>query len=74
MNTRAVTPGQPALLSLMTKRADADEQGGGRTVCSGQPDELASTIAPLAISEIYFAPREVFPGLVWVLGASLLIC
>ncbi|MGV1793240.1 TCR/Tet family MFS transporter [Rhizobium sp. A37_96] len=64
--------GQPALLSLMTKRVDADEQGRLQGVL-GSLTSLASMIAPLAISEIYFASREVFPGLVWVLGASLLL-
>ncbi|NEI70831.1 MFS transporter [Rhizobium lusitanum] len=64
--------GQPALLSLMTKRVAADEQGRLQGVL-GSLTSLASMIAPLAISEIYFASREVFPGLVWVLGASLLL-
>lgn len=56
----------------MTKRVDADEQGRLQGVL-GSLTSLASMIAPLAISEIYFASREVFPGLVWVLGASLLL-
>ncbi len=63
--------GQPALLSLMTKRVEADEQGRLQGVL-GSLTSLASMIAPLAISEIYFASRSVFPGLVWVLGAVLL--
>jgi DHA1 family tetracycline resistance protein-like MFS transporter len=32
---------------------------------------LASIAGPLAISTIYFASRDVFPGLVWVLGAAV---
>ncbi len=63
--------GQPALLSLMTKGVEADEQGRLQGVL-GSLTSLASMIAPLAISEIYFASRSVFPGLVWVLGALLL--
>lgn len=66
--------GQPALLSLMTKRISTDEQGRLQGVLTSLTS-LASMIAPLAISEIYFASRHVFPGLVWVLGASFyLIC
>ncbi len=66
--------GQPALLSLMTKRVGPDEQGRLQGVLTSLTS-LASMIAPLAISEIYFASRHVFPGLVWVLGASLyLLC
>lgn len=54
----------------MTKRVGVGE----RDVCTVFLTSLtspASMIAPLAISEIYFASRHVFPGLVWVLGASL---
>lgn len=66
--------GQPALLSLMTKRVGPDEQGRLQGVLTSLTS-LASMIAPLAISEIYFASRHVFPGLIWVLGASLyLLC
>ncbi len=66
--------GQPALLSLMTKRVGPDKQGRLQGVLTSLTS-LASMIAPLAISEIYFASRQVFPGLVWVLGASLyLLC
>lgn len=66
--------GQPALLSLMTQRVGADEQGRLQGVLTSLTS-LASMIAPLAISEIYFASRHVFPGLVWVIGASLyLLC
>ncbi|MFS8047101.1 TCR/Tet family MFS transporter [Rhizobium sp. BR 314] len=62
--------GQPALLSMMTQRVGADEQGRLQGVL-GSLTSLASVIAPLAISEIYFASRSIFPGLVWVLGALL---
>lgn len=66
--------GQPALLSLMTKRVGADEQGRLQGVLTSLAS-LASMVAPLAISEIYFASRHVFPGLVWILGALLyLLC
>ncbi|AYG67926.1 MULTISPECIES: hypothetical protein [unclassified Rhizobium] len=52
----------------------ADEQGRLQGVLTSLTS-LASMVAPLAISEIYFASRHVFPGLVWVLGASLyLLC
>jgi len=62
--------GQPALLSLMTQRVSADDQGRLQGVLSSLTS-LASVIAPLAISEIYFASRTVFPGLIWILGAVL---
>lgn len=66
--------GQPALVSLMTQRVSADDQGRLQGVLSSLTS-LASVIAPLAISEIYFASRPVFPGLVWIVGASLyLVC
>jgi len=35
---------------------------------------MASTITPLAISEIYFASRHVSPGLVWMLSVSSYSC
>jgi len=62
--------GQPALLSMMTQRVGAEDQGRLQGVL-GSLTSLASVIAPLAISEIYFASRSVFPGLVWILGALL---
>lgn len=62
--------GQPALLSLMTQRVSADDQGRLQGVLSSVTS-LAPVIAPLAISEIYFASRSTFPGLVWILGAAL---
>ncbi|NLS01128.1 TCR/Tet family MFS transporter [Rhizobium sp. P38BS-XIX] len=66
--------GQPALVSLMTQRVSADDQGRLQGVLSSLTS-LASVIAPLAISEIYFASRPIFPGLVWIVGASLyLVC
>ncbi|MGG6894723.1 TCR/Tet family MFS transporter [Rhizobium sp. BR 315] len=66
--------GQPALLSLVTQRVSADDQGRLQGVL-GSLTSLASVIAPLAISEIYFASRSVFPGLIWILGALLyLVC
>lgn len=66
--------GQPALLSLMTQRVGADDQGRLQGVLSSLTS-LASVIAPLAISAIYFASRGAFPGLIWILGAALyLVC
>lgn len=62
--------GQPALLSMMTQRVGSEDQGRLQGVL-GSLTSLASVIAPLAISEIYFASRSVFPGLVWILGALL---
>ncbi|MGV1758874.1 TCR/Tet family MFS transporter [Rhizobium sp. A22-96] len=64
--------GQPALLSLMTQRVGADDQGRLQGVL-GSLTSLASIIAPLAVSEIYFASRYDFPGLIWILGALLYV-
>lgn len=36
---------------------------------------LANVIGPVAISTIYFMSRGSFPGLVWLIGASMyLLC
>ena len=62
--------GQPALQSLVSGQVGEDQQGRLQGVLASMAS-LASIIGPVAISQIYFASRGVFPGLVWVLGAAL---
>jgi DHA1 family tetracycline resistance protein-like MFS transporter len=64
--------GAPALQSLLTARVSQDEQGRLQGLLSSITS-LATIVGPLAISMVYFASREIFPGLVWVLGAALLL-
>ena len=64
--------GVPALQSLVTARVDGDHQGRAQGLLASMTS-LASIIGPLAISTIYFASRDFFPGLVWVLGATLYV-
>jgi DHA1 family tetracycline resistance protein-like MFS transporter len=64
--------GAPALQSLVTGRVDSDHQGRAQGLLASMTS-LASIIGPLAISTIYFASRDVFPGLVWVLGAGFYV-
>ncbi len=64
--------GAPALQSLVTGRVDNDHQGRAQGLLASMTS-LASIIGPPAISTIYFASRDVFPGLVWVLGAGFYV-
>ena len=66
--------GGPALQSLLSARAGEDHQGRLQGVLASTTG-VSSVIAPLLISQVYFASRGVFPGLVWVGGAALyLLC
>lgn len=62
--------GQPALQSLVSGQVGEDQQGRLQGVMASMAS-LASIVGPVAISQIYFASRGAFPGLVWVLGAAL---
>ena len=64
--------GFPALQSLLTRQADAQNQGRLQGVLASLLS-LTSIVGPLAISALYFASRARFPGLVWVAAASLYI-
>ena len=64
--------GFPALQSLLTRQADAQNQGRLQGVLASLLS-LTSIVGPLAISTLYFASRARFPGLVWVAAASLYI-
>lgn len=66
--------GQPSIQSLLSAQVGEDQQGRLQGVLASAAS-LASVIAPVIISQIYFASRGVFPGLVWTLGAALgLVC
>jgi DHA1 family tetracycline resistance protein-like MFS transporter len=62
--------GPPALQSLLSRDTDAAHQGRLQGVVTSIA-ALASIIAPLAVTNLYFATKAVFPGLVWIVGAAL---
>ena len=64
--------GFPALQSMLTRQADAQNQGRLQGVLASLLS-LTSIVGPLAISTLYFATRNRFPGLVWVAAAGLYI-
>jgi MFS transporter, DHA1 family, tetracycline resistance protein len=66
--------GQPSIQSLLSAQVDEGQQGRLQGVLASVAS-LASVIGPVIISQVYFASRGVFPGLVWTLGAALgLMC
>jgi DHA1 family tetracycline resistance protein-like MFS transporter len=62
--------GFPALQSLLTRQASAQNQGRLQGVLASLLS-LTSIVGPLAISAIYFASRSRFPGLVWLSAAAM---
>jgi DHA1 family tetracycline resistance protein-like MFS transporter len=64
--------GFPALQSLLTRQADAHNQGRLQGVLASLLS-LTSIVGPLAISAVYFASRDRFPGLVWVGAAAMYV-
>jgi DHA1 family tetracycline resistance protein-like MFS transporter len=66
--------GGPALQSLLSSRVGEAHQGRLQGVLASLGG-VSSVIAPLLISQVYFASRGLFPGLVWLAGAALyLLC
>jgi len=66
--------GMPALQSMVSGSVGPEQQGKLQGVLASSAS-LASVIGPVGISAIYFATRGTFPGLVWLIGASLyLLC
>ena len=66
--------GAPALQALLSGRVGPDQQGKLQGVLASTAS-LANVFGPVAISTIYFMSRGSFPGLVWLIGASLyLLC
>ncbi|TPN60314.1 TCR/Tet family MFS transporter [Mesorhizobium sp. B1-1-4] len=64
--------GAPALQSLLTSRVAADHQGRLQGVLTSMTS-LVSVLGPLVIAMLYFRTRMVFPGMVWVAGATLYV-
>ncbi len=62
--------GLPALQSLLAQRVDAQNQGKLQGVLASLLS-LTSIVGPVVISDVYFATRTTFPGLVWLAGAAL---
>jgi DHA1 family tetracycline resistance protein-like MFS transporter len=62
--------GFPALQSLLTRQADAQNQGRLQGVLASLLS-LTSIVGPLVISAVYFASRNRFPGLVWIAAAAM---
>jgi MFS transporter, DHA1 family, tetracycline resistance protein len=62
--------GLPALQSLLAKQVDAQNQGKLQGVLASLLS-LTSIVGPVVISDVYFATRATFPGLVWLAGAAL---
>jgi len=62
--------GMPALQSLATQQAAADEQGGLQGVLASVVS-LASIFGPLFFSVLYFAARKTWPGRIWLVGIGV---
>jgi len=66
--------GQPSIQSLLSRQVGEDQQGRLQGVLASVAS-LSAVIGPVVISQVYFASRGVFPGLVWTGGAVLgLLC
>ncbi len=61
-----------ALQSMISRGAGDEDQGRLQGVLASLTS-VASIVTPLAVSEIYFASRETFPGLVWLIGVGLYV-
>lgn len=57
--------GTPALQALASRQVDPDRQGQFQGVLASAVS-VASIVAPLAFSSIYFLVREEWPGAVWL--------
>jgi len=62
--------GVPALQSLATRQVDENRQGQFQGVLASVIS-LASIIAPLGFSSVYFAVRDAWPGAIWLTVAAL---
>lgn len=61
---------QPALQSLLSRRVGPDQQGELAGV-STSLQSLAAIVGPVGSAALYFSTREVWPGMVWLVGAGL---
>ena len=55
---------------LLSGQVDGDRQGTLMGLMTGL-QSFVSIFAPLSISLIYFATRDVFPGTVWIGAAAM---
>jgi len=62
--------GVPALQSLATRQVDANRQGQFQGVLASVIS-LASIVAPLGFSSVYFVVRDAWPGAIWLTVAAL---
>jgi DHA1 family tetracycline resistance protein-like MFS transporter len=62
--------GVPALQSLATRQVGADKQGQLQGVMASVVS-FASSFGPLFFAFIYFAARDSWPGLVWLVGVAI---
>jgi DHA1 family tetracycline resistance protein-like MFS transporter len=72
--------GVPALQSLATRQVDESSQGQFQGVLASAVS-LASIVAPLAFSSVYFIFRQQWPGAIWLsvvavyaIGVPLVLC
>lgn len=64
--------GPSVLTAVVSRKADEAHQGALQGVLSSL-GSLAAIIAPVGFLTFYFATRSWFPGLVWIVGASLYV-
>jgi len=62
--------GVPALQSLATRQVDESRQGQFQGVLASVIS-LASIVAPLGFSSVYFVVRDAWPGAIWLTVAAL---
>jgi MFS transporter, DHA1 family, tetracycline resistance protein len=62
--------GDPALLSILSRRVDDDHQGRLQGVLTGATS-LAAIIGPPLFAAVYSVTRELHPGTTWMLGGAL---
>jgi len=64
--------GNPALQSLMTRQADADSQGKLQGVLASVVS-VASIFGPLFFASVYYAARDAWPGVIWLVGVGIYV-
>ncbi len=62
--------GPSVLMSVISKQVSEDRQGQLQGVIASLQG-LAAIIGPVLMLNLYFLTRNVFPGLVWIIGAAL---
>jgi DHA1 family tetracycline resistance protein-like MFS transporter len=62
--------GVPALQSMTTQQVDADRQGQLQGVLASIVS-LASIVGPLFFAAAYFALRDIWPGLIWIVASGV---